>query len=292
MGRLSGKKKITPSSRKGKRGVKQLKKDSGRDSSQVWGRGDISGPRHEYRESLILGLVKGEVEKGSIVLDAGCGSGSLLFKLADLGYRVYGLEQSREYVREISRTIKSVKSSNVLNVRQGSIANLPYPEKSFDLVVSGEVLEHVADDAKAIREFFRVLKPGGTCVVSVPADPELWDFTDEWAGHLRRYTKKDLVVLFESKGFVVKDVRFWGFPFVRLYHRYVYLPYLKKRNLDAPPDAGFHRMATKLLSVLFRIDSLFGWAPFGVGLILTARKPNSTIDLKANVKLRAIGCPS
>ena len=258
-----------------------------------WGSFTIGGPRHEYRESLLLEWVKKDLKKGSVVLDAGCGSGSLLFKLAEMGYRVCGLELSEEYIKSIDQKVRSMGIDNVLDVRRGSIENIPYRSNLFDLIVSGEVLEHVADDMRAIREFFRVLKPGGLCIVSVPADPELWDFTDEWAGHLRRYTRKELVTLFEDKGFIVKDTKFWGFPLVRLYHRYVYLPYMKKKDLgETPPDEESHKVISKVLSTIFRFDSLFTWAPFGIGLILKAQKPSTTIDLKLNMGLNILGCPS
>ena len=53
-------------------------RSSGKPAAIKWGSGEIGGPRHDYRESLLLGLVKGKLQKGNVVLDAGCGSGSLL----------------------------------------------------------------------------------------------------------------------------------------------------------------------------------------------------------------------
>lgn len=264
-----------------------------------WGAGEIGGPRHEYRESLIMGMLRSEIEPGSLVLDAGCGSGSLLFKISGIGCNTFGIEQSKEYVEILRKRMKNLTQSNVKSIKQGSVVDIPYPDKSFDAVVSAEVLEHVKDDTAAILEFYRVLRGGGVCVVSVPASPALWDFTDEWAGHLRRYTKNDLITLFEKKGFIVEDVRFWGFPFVRVYHRFIYLPHLKKRASDrdsrdaiSPPDAGKYQWMTKVLSMVFRFDSLFNWTPLGIGLILKARKPGTIIDLKLPVKLGEIGCTS
>lgn len=264
-----------------------------------WGAGEIGGPRHEYRESLIMGMLRRDIERGSLVLDAGCGSGSLLFKLSGFGCNTFGIEQSKEYVEILRKRMKSLSQSNIRSIKQGSVVDIPYPDKSFDAVVSAEVLEHVKDDTAAILEFYRVLRAGGVCVVSVPASPTLWDFTDEWAGHLRRYTKNDLINLFEKKGFIVEDVRFWGFPFVRIYHRFIYLPHLKKmasdrdsRDAISPPDARKYQWMTKVLSMVFRFDSLFNWTPLGIGLILKARKPGTVIELKLPVKLGAIGCTS
>ena len=244
-----------------------------------WGRGEIGGPRHEYRESLLFRIVRDKLQSGSAVLDAGCGSGSLLFKLAALDCKVYGIEQSKEYVEILQKEVITRGISNIGQVKYGSVTDIPYPDKTFDLIVSGDVLEHVKDDVKAVKEFYRVLRHGGFCVVSVPALPSSWDFSDDWAGHLRRYTKEGLVSLFKKTGFVVEDVRFWGFPFVRLYHRLIYLPYVKKKmskgraeDIDRPPDAGKHKLLTSVLRVIFYVDSLFRWIPYGTGLTLRARK--------------------
>lgn len=264
-----------------------------------WGAGEIGGPRHEYRESLLIGLIKYELEKGGNVLDAGCGSGSMLFKLADLGYMTYGVEESREYVEILRKKVKSSGIANVANIKEGNVVNIPFPDRSFDAVVSGEVLEHVMDEGKAVLEFFRVLKPGGICVISVPASPILWDLTDDWAGHLRRYTREGLVNLFEKKGFTVEDASFWGFPFVRLYHRFVYLPHIKRKtsrgvSQDAirPPDAGKHQWMTMILYTIFKFDSLFRWTPFGIGLILKARRPAVVLSMESGVStVRTFACP-
>ena len=78
-------------------------RSSGKPAAIRWGSGEIGGPRHDYREYLLLGLVKEKLQKGNVVLDAGCGSGSLLFKLSGYGCSVYGIEQSKEYVDYLGR---------------------------------------------------------------------------------------------------------------------------------------------------------------------------------------------
>lgn len=254
-------------------------KSNGRTVFIKWGSGEIGGPRHDYRESLLLDLVRGSLQKGNLVLDAGCGSGSLLYKLSKSGCTVYGIEQSMEYVDAIVRTSGELDSLKNTQVKHGSVTDIPFRDNMFNLVVSGDVLEHVKDDEKAVREFHRVLRKGGVCAVSVPAIQSLWDFSDEWAGHLRRYSKEGISGLFERNGFVVDDVRFWGFPFVLLYHRFIYLPYVRKKisggvqhDSERPPDAGRHKFLAWILGNVFRIDSLFRWVPYGIGLTLRARK--------------------
>lgn len=254
-------------------------KSSGKPASIKWGSGEIGGPRHDYRESLLLRLVRKKLQKGNVVLDAGCGSGSLLFKLSGYGCSVYGIEQAKEYVEYLAKKVRTSGSSNIRQIKYGSVMTIPFPDNMFNMVVSGDVLEHVKDDDKAVQEFYRVLKQGGVCAVTVPAMPSLWDFSDEWAGHLRRYTREGIVSLFEKNGFVIEDVRFWGFPLVLLYHRLIYLPFVRKKiaggelsDAERPPDAGKHKLLSWALGIVFRIDSSFRWLPYGIGLTLMARK--------------------
>ncbi len=82
-------------------------------------------------------------------------------------------------------------------IRQGSLLDIPFPDASFDLVQSTQVLEHIEDHERAAAELIRVLKPGGHALISVPHPPE--PFPNE--GHVREgYTEADLRALFEPLG--------------------------------------------------------------------------------------------
>jgi SAM-dependent methyltransferase len=100
------------------------------------------------------------------VLDNGCGVGLYLERLALEAKRALGLELDRE------RALEAVRRHPALVRALGE--RLPFPDGSFDLVLSHEVIEHVADDAAAIAEIVRALRrpspsgPGGRLVLFVP----------------------------------------------------------------------------------------------------------------------------
>lgn len=253
-------------------------------SAQVpWGRLEISGPRHAHRERLVLEALLPRLRPDARVLDAGCGSGSLVLALAERGYRVEGVEDSPGYVDRLAQKISARGLARLASVHQGTITKLPFDRDTFDVAIATEVLEHLPDDRAGAAELARVLRPGGACVVSVPAHPLLWDVTDEWAGHFRRYTRRGLIRLFADAGMSVEAVRFWGFPSVLIYHKLVFVPWVhlqrrrsSEKKAEIPPvsrpPGNFRRVAGALLEPLFRIDAAFSRLPLGIGLILVARK--------------------
>ena len=249
----------------------------------VWGESEIRGPVHLFRERLIMRLFTPKMRCGR-VLDAGCGSGSLVLELGAAGFQVEAVELSNDFVSMTNQKIARRGWSDRVRVREGSVTNLDFDAGSFDGLICGEVLEHVTPqqggDEAAVAGFHRVLKPGGLCVVSVPLNPRLWDHSDEWAGHVKRYTREGVVELFEKRGFVVENIAMWGFPFGRLYHALLFGPWLKRtagtaaaeRESRADTRAAGNRILVNLVANLLRFDMLFSRLPWGRGIIVCARR--------------------
>jgi SAM-dependent methyltransferase len=126
------------------------------------------------------------------ILDVGCGSGDLLGQLRRFG-DVTGLDVNPSAVEFARRRA-------VGKVRLGSVERLPLGPHEFDLVTCLDVLEHVADDTRALAELRRVTAPGGYLVVSAPAYPALWSPHDLAAGHVRRYRRGELGIRAGSAG--------------------------------------------------------------------------------------------
>jgi SAM-dependent methyltransferase len=98
--------------------------------------------------------------EGKRILDAGCGVGMYVRHFQQLSQTVYGVEL------EESRAAEAAQAS--AGIACASVEALPFPSDTFDVVLSHEVLEHVADDRRAAEEAVRVLRPGGRLVVFVP----------------------------------------------------------------------------------------------------------------------------
>jgi SAM-dependent methyltransferase len=139
--------------------------------------------RREVIRATIRSL---QLPAGAEILDAGCGSGRNMVELAAFG-KVTGLELAPV-------SIERARRRGVGEVVEGSLSEpLPFPDDSFDLAVSFDVIEHLDDDAFALGELRRVVRPTGQLVVTVPAYPWLWSSHDEVNHHRRRYTEATLL---------------------------------------------------------------------------------------------------
>lgn len=119
----------------------------------------LPDPRIDRKFRRILELVREQLPCEAF-LDAGCGDGRYLAALADeLPARRAGCDLSE-------RILETARARVEADYRQASLESLPWADGAFDLVLCTQVIEHVPDAARAARELHRVLRPGGTLVIS------------------------------------------------------------------------------------------------------------------------------
>jgi ubiquinone/menaquinone biosynthesis C-methylase UbiE len=149
--------------------------------------------------NVLLGFLKG-IDIDSI-LDVGCGEGFTLGKLKEhgIGKKHTGIDAAKDAI------VLGKKENPNLNLSIGDIYNLKFKDKSFDLVISTEVLEHLADPKKALRELKRISKK--YVLLSVPNEPWFYLFNyTQWGkdiGHINKWTKSAFVKLIKSQGLKV-----------------------------------------------------------------------------------------
>jgi len=157
--------------------------------------------------SLRYDLVRRMLPAGvTDVLEVGCGQGAAGARLAQ-HYRYLGVEPDRESWEVARRRIAAVGRGEVRNVTVDALG-----DERFDLVCAFEVLEHIEDDAAAVKEWASRLRAGGWLLLSVPAYQRRYGPADELVGHFRRYDPDALVTLLGSCGFGETEVRHYGFP--------------------------------------------------------------------------------
>ena len=147
-----------------------------------------------------------DLRPGMTVLDLGCGEGRHAFEAYRRGADVVAVDWGISEVGTTKRWLGAIAEAGETGsagdgrvaryeVVRGDLLHLPFPDASVDRVMASEVLEHIPDDVTAMAEIFRVLKPGGRAVVTVPRyGPEriCWALSDEYhaneGGHIRIYT--------------------------------------------------------------------------------------------------------
>jgi SAM-dependent methyltransferase len=113
------------------------------------------------------GLSHISIKKQDIILDVGCGGGRTVSKLAALATegKVYGIDFSPASVAVATRTNRHGIDIGRVEIREGSVSQLPFPADMFDLVTAVETHFWWPDLPGDMREILRVLKPGGTLVI-------------------------------------------------------------------------------------------------------------------------------
>ncbi len=212
------------------------------------------------------------------ILDVGCSSGFLVEDLMRCipEAEVIGADNLQELVLKAATRLPSNP------FLQFDLRECPLPEACIDGVTALNVLEHIADDRKALAEIFRILKPRGIAHIEVPADPASFDLYDQVLLHFRRYQLEDLVTIVRQAGFTIRKATHLGFFLYPIFKQ------VKRRNQTL--GTGLSLAEKKLLvakqirttknfqilSAVFGFERLLGaFVSYPVGIRVVARLEKS-----------------
>ncbi len=227
---------------------------------------------YRARRALVAQLLEGELAPGATVVDVGCGTGDNLAALdaAGKGGAVVGVELSPYAVRHAP-----LSPTGRVRVGVSRAERLPFASGCADLVTSMDVIEHL-DDAAALAEYRRILRPGGLVLLTVPAYQWLWSDHDDWAAHLRRYTRASLVAAVDRAGFEALHTAYFNsflVPPAAVLRRTPARRLVKGQQDEVGAASPLvDRVMTGLSAVERRLARRHRGVPFGLSIVSLARR--------------------
>lgn len=226
------------------------------------------------RRKLFLKMINQlKIKQNAYILDCGTSTGANLRALRDNNFvNVVGIDNN-------DQAITFCQQKDLFPVQLGDICDIPFEDNKFDLVLATDIIEHVENDEKALQEIYRVLKPQGKLILTVPAFQFLWGPQDDLSQHKRRY----------RLGMLLKKLNEAGFNILRKhYFNYIlFLPIffvrkminLFKIKVDSENNIN-SKIINKILKFLFQIDILtarFICPPFGVSILVVGERKKNDI---------------
>ncbi len=215
---------------------------------------------HNYNK-WIYELFK-DYTAGKNVMEVGCGIGNLTQYFLKSSAKVIGIDTSAFFIEHLRIDCPGMEIYN-FDITDDKV--LALSAKKIDSVVSANVLEHIQDDEKALRNIRALLQPGGHLLLFVPALSWLFGTLDRNVGHYRRYDKKELRAKVERSGFTVEKIFYSNL--IGVFGWFINGRILKRREFPILQPIIFDKLVPFLSGIEARRRP-----PLGMNLIIIARK--------------------
>jgi SAM-dependent methyltransferase len=216
----------------------------------------------------ILQQIAPRLGEGFRAVEVGCGNGDLLGVLEGMSGHPFavGIDLFHEGLLYARGRVSCP-------LIRGDVCDVSF-RKPFDLVLLCDVLEHVDDDAAALKNIHGFLKPAGTLLLAVPAHPFLWSDFDEAAGHRRRYTRCELERRLLRAGFSVEYLTHFMAPVLPLVwlKRRVAEPCMPAKSTDLAVIPFVNGLLERLLAAELPLILSRRRIPFGSSLLAIASR--------------------
>lgn len=200
------------------------------------------------------------------ILEVGCGIGNFSRLLSQYG-KIHATDINKDYLKRVKKELK-LQGHKHITVGFGNIEKKNFsfkPGRKFDSIVCLNVLEHLKNDLRSLKNLYSILKPGGFLILLVPADNILYGEIDRAISHYRRYGKAELKSLISNTGFHILSLR--KLNFIGGLGWFFSGKILRNRTISKGNVGLFSKLAPFFLWFEEFIEP-----PIGTSLLLIARK--------------------
>lgn len=205
--------------------------------------------------SLIKPHLKGEI------LEIGAGIGNFTELLLKEG-NVVAIDINKKYISSLNKKFGNKVSTGLGNIEKGSYF---FGKKQFDTLICLNVLEHIKDDKRALKNMYKLTKKGGRLVILAPAHQKLYSAFDKNLGHFRRYSKHELNSKLAEAGYKIAKLKYLNWWAAIGW--FLLFKLGKKKHLPTSEVSFFDKVGR-----LFLFPEKYIEPPFGLSVLATAEK--------------------
>jgi ubiquinone/menaquinone biosynthesis C-methylase UbiE len=225
------------------------------------------------RAKLILWALHRHFPRAQCMLEIGCGTGSVL-RAVNQSFGALRLTGSDVFSTALAIAARRAPAADFLQV---DARRLPYRDE-FDVIAAFDVIEHIDEDERVLREMYAACRPGGGIIVTVPQHEWLWSHRDVFGRHRRRYVRRDLLRKISQAGFE----RMWVTSFVTLLLPLMVISRLRQKKpqaFDPSTELDVGGAANAILASIMAFERLLVAAgatlPVGGSPLAVAHKPRT-----------------
>lgn len=224
------------------------------------------------RNALIIWGIKKYFKKAKNILEIGCGTGFVLSGVKKASPHLE-LNASEIYSAGLTFTAERLAKANLF---QMDARKIPF-HNEFDIIGAFDVLEHINEDEIVLGEMYRACKHGGGIILTVPQHQFLWSQQDEYACHVRRYSRQDLEAKVQNAGFeIIKSTSFVTLLLPILFVSRILKRRTNETDYDALAEFRIPALLNRLLGYCLSLERILIKAgvnlPCGGSLLLIAKK--------------------
>lgn len=230
---------------------------------------------YHHRNKIILDSIMKYCKKAkedTYLLELGAGSGNIALFLKCKGFKI---DASDMYDSALKYFEGRVDNTFIYNITLGYI-----PDKfkhRYDVVILGDVIEHLHEPVSALKKCSDFLKAGGLILLTVPALMQLWTPYDQFAGHKKRWDKEGLEMELKESAYQIEEIKYFMFipAIILFFKRRLKSIFFKYEEEEFKNELVISSIANRIMKLIMVMEYLIGRFidfPFGSSLLALVRK--------------------